>query len=243
MIEAADYVISPWANVKDDPRRPEYLARIPCPKCSKRRFFIKRKWVCGSCEERKRREIEDGSRDRWIEACLVKFAEKKAKRLEQRVQNHMRLLSLWETHGEHLLSLLHTNTDTTALDCWVWTGSHSKNGYGHLFFKSEKLPAHRLSYLIHNGEIEGHLEVHHSCDSPFCVNPAHLTQGDTIRNIRDSMSRKRICHRDFIGRRWIPTREQVVEIKILQKLGIAAKVLSQKYGVSLELLEKIVEEP
>ena len=75
-------------------------------------------------------------------------------------------------------------------DCWLWTGSLSKKGYGRLAGKY----AHRLVWESLVGPLNGsHLD--HRCLNKPCVNPDHLEpvtprenwrrgQAPTARNLR-----------------------------------------------------------
>lgn len=71
--------------------------------------------------------------------------------------------------------------------CWLWQGKTDKDGYGTLKDGPKLLRAHRISYEIHKGEIpEGHL-IRHSCHTPGCVNPRHLSTGTHIDNAMDKV--------------------------------------------------------
>lgn len=77
-------------------------------------------------------------------------------------------------------------------ECWLWTGSLTNSGgYGQLSRSRAEGPvrANRVSYEMHIGPIPDGLSVLHRCDTPACVNPAHLFLGTTRDNARD-MSRK-----------------------------------------------------
>lgn len=76
-------------------------------------------------------------------------------------------------------------------DCWLWTGTLRKCGYGQIGFNGKVYRAHRVSYDIHNGEIPKGLIVCHTCDNPPCVNPAHLYAGTPMDNTTDMMLRGR----------------------------------------------------
>jgi hypothetical protein len=73
--------------------------------------------------------------------------------------------------------------------CWEWAGAISSNGYGAILWNSKLLGPHRVSWILHYGDIPSGLIVCHTCDNRSCVNPAHLWLGTTRDNAID-MSRK-----------------------------------------------------
>jgi hypothetical protein len=54
--------------------------------------------------------------------------------------------------------------------CWIWTGAMRNHGYGAI---GDNL-AHREFYQHYIGLIPDGMHLHHRCDTPLCVNPAHL---------------------------------------------------------------------
>ena len=58
--------------------------------------------------------------------------------------------------------------------CWLWTARKFDNGYGQFQVGNLPVQAHRVSYIMHNGNIPSGLVVHHECRVKWCVNPAHL---------------------------------------------------------------------
>ncbi len=78
--------------------------------------------------------------------------------------------------------------------CWLWAGAKSSKGYGLIGEggrNGRDLLAHRVSYQLQVGEIPDGLSILHSCDTPLCVNPAHLRCGTTQENIAEAYEKKR----------------------------------------------------
>lgn len=85
--------------------------------------------------------------------------------------------------------------------CWVWVGGTYRNGYGQATWQSGKISAHRLSWILHRGQIPVGMFVCHHCDNPPCVNPAHLFLGDAETNGRDMADKGRA---GITGQKCIP---------------------------------------
>lgn len=62
-----------------------------------------------------------------------------------------------------------------ATGCWSWKGGVRGDGRGRLTRDGQPMYAYRWVYERHVGPIPEGWHLHHSCENPNCVNPAHLT--------------------------------------------------------------------
>lgn len=89
-------------------------------------------------------------------------------------------------------SYLPANRDPSK--CWIWEGGKGGDGYGRFWAKGKNLAAHKAAVIRAGGEIPPGKLVTHSCDTPMCVNPAHLIVTTHARNMQDMVARKRHAH-------------------------------------------------
>lgn len=75
--------------------------------------------------------------------------------------------------------------------CWLWTGFTNAGGYGRTRALGRKMLSHRLSWVLHFGEIPNGKCVLHKCDTAACVNPAHLFLGSKADNNADKVAKGR----------------------------------------------------
>lgn len=121
---------------------------------------------------------------------------------------------------------LRSKSTISVTGCWLWIGSKTKLGYARAHFPRLNIAyAHRLSWIVHNGEIPPGMCVCHKCDNPACVNPAHLFLGTMADNMHD---------RDAKGRntkgRKIPAMRRSNSIGYGRKLSIEqAQEIREKY--------------
>jgi hypothetical protein len=126
-------------------------------------------------------------------------------------------------------------------DCWRWTGVFGTNKYGQFGIGYSKYQAHRVSYILHKGDIPEGLEVCHLCvKHRWCVNPDHLIvdthganmkmmieQGQSTKGSKNPMSKL--------------TEEEINDIKNKSKM-ISARQLAKEYNVAHTTILNIINQ-
>jgi hypothetical protein len=129
--------------------------------------------------------------------------------------------------------------------CWLWRDSgRNNNEYGTAKHDGKWANASRTSWIVHNGPIpigpSGRtLYVCHKCDTPPCVNPAHLFLGTQADNMADMRAKGRVGLPYTAKRRTMPYVSQkslidpgVTRIRALAKAaGIEPVVLGRQVGL------------
>jgi hypothetical protein len=73
-------------------------------------------------------------------------------------------------------------------DCWEWTGTKERMGYGQMRYQRRMAMAHRVAYMLFVGPIPEGMELDHLCRNRGCVNPDHLEPVDHRTNILRGVS-------------------------------------------------------
>jgi len=76
------------------------------------------------------------------------------------------------------------------IDCAEWGAGRFSTGYGQFWLRGANVGAHRIAWVIANGQIPDGMCVLHHCDNRRCVNVGHLFLGTVKDNISD-MDKKR----------------------------------------------------
>lgn len=122
--------------------------------------------------------------------------------------------------------------------CWIWLRGKTRDGYGVLGDgRGKQLRAHRASYEVFVGPVADGLLVCHRCDTPLCINPAHLFTGSPQENMSDMVAKGR-------KPKTIPKKQKVSDaeretIKTLRRQGATLKELASQYGVSFQTISAI----
>lgn len=124
--------------------------------------------------------------------------------------------------------------------CWEWTGSHDKDGYGQFSYTTGKQRATRIMWVFIYGEIPDGLFVLHKCDNPKCVRPDHLWLGTNIDNMRDRSQKGRQC-RGEKQRNAKLTETQIIDIRRRYAVGnVSYNVLSAEYHINKTTISQII---
>lgn len=124
-------------------------------------------------------------------------------------------------------------------ECWEWTGYIEPGGYGVFGFRGKLYKAHRVSYEIHNGQLDRGLQACHHCDNRRCVNPRDLFAGTNADNVADMIAKGRLAVGEASGLAKLTT-EDVIEIKMELAFGrVTNALLAERYGVSRESISSI----
>lgn len=116
--------------------------------------------------------------------------------------------------------------------CWNWTAATRSTGYGCMKVNGRLISAHRLSFVLHFGEVPEGQIVCHRCDNRLCVRPDHLFAGTPHANVADM---------DAKGRRMQPrgeksgsaklTEADIVQFFALRKSGHSNRRIAAMFGV------------
>lgn len=139
--------------------------------------------------------------------------------------------------------------------CWIWMRGLDKDGYGQASRRNKNIRSHRLSWLLYRGELKPGFVIMHSCDTPSCCNPYHLSQATQKENNEDKMLKKR--HRVASGNehylkrnptarsgdkssRAKITEAQALVIRERFTDGVMQKILAAEFGLTRSAISGIV---
>lgn len=119
--------------------------------------------------------------------------------------------------------------------CWLWTAAKHEHGYGLMRPDGQRngscARAHRVSAAIAGMDIAGK-KVRHTCDTPACVNPAHLLVGTQAENLQDMRDRNRAVLVGSTHPNSKLTETDVGQILWFLEKDIKHKLIAEAFGVS-----------
>jgi hypothetical protein len=143
------------------------------------------------------------------------------------------------------------NEDT---GCWNWTGPPTDNGYGMISGaiggkryvpKGGRMLAHRVSWIIHNGEIPPGDGAHgtvvmHTCDNRLCVNPKHLRLGTQADNVYDMIDKGRKVSGTPSGvKHWNAAIKNQADVDMICATEGRTKELAERFGVDVCTIKRL----
>lgn len=113
--------------------------------------------------------------------------------------------------------------------CWLWQRAVDGHGYGQAGENGKLKTIIRVVMEIVEGKSD--CLVRHSCDTPLCCNPEHLTYGTKSDNAIDTRDRLE----NMYGQRL--SRDQAFKIKY-EEAGTLREI-AERYGVCLTQIHNI----
>lgn len=124
--------------------------------------------------------------------------------------------------------------------CWDWKGYIARTGYAEIGRSKNfhEKNAHRISWMIHKGNIPEGMYICHKCDNPKCTNPDHLFIGTHQDNDKDRDEKGRNVKGEDVESSILKDQD-IKEIKTLLTQGKSCLEISRKYDVSHDAIKRI----
>lgn len=126
-------------------------------------------------------------------------------------------------------------------ECLTWTAAKRSTGYGCLKVHGRLVSTHRLSFVLHFGEIPDGKIICHKCDNRLCVRPEHLFAGTPRENVVD-MDAKGRCQR-VNGERHPSaklTEELVEQIWFYHFAAVSNRKIAEWMGIAPTSVDSII---
>jgi hypothetical protein len=122
-------------------------------------------------------------------------------------------------------------------ECWEWTGTRGKGGYGVVVIEGTQYRASRVTL----NEYDPSVQVLHTCDNPPCVNPVHLQRG-TIQENQYDKGRKGRAAKGVLNRGGGKLKEddvRAIRVLLASPENPTLNSIGRRFGVSGTLIAHI----
>jgi hypothetical protein len=124
-------------------------------------------------------------------------------------------------------------------ECWPWTGCTTSNGYGRASRDGgANVLAHRFAFELVFGPIPSGLLILHACDTPACVNPAHLRVGTQQENVLDCVLKGRSARGEKNGH----AKLTVADVRAIHRdldRHRPRRAIAESFGISTKTVSRI----
>lgn len=120
-------------------------------------------------------------------------------------------------------------TISTETGCWLLSRGQSIGiGYKSVRANGFTWYAHQLAYFMEHKQLPFGIVIRHSCDTPNCINPAHLLGGTHADNVHDKVSK----NRDQFGSKHYKAKLTEEDVRSIRKSTETYAELGRRYGIS-----------
>ena len=124
--------------------------------------------------------------------------------------------------------------------CWLFTGCVNNTGYCQIRHNGKTMLAHRVAYELITGE-EPNGVLLHTCDTPLCCNPEHLTVGTQRDNLQDMRNKGRGVNPPHVpGEKCGMSKLTDTKVEEIRSSDLTQRQLATIYGVSQPTIGKIL---
>jgi hypothetical protein len=123
--------------------------------------------------------------------------------------------------------------------CRLWTGWRLPQGYGEIQVRGRHKLAHRVAWELEHGPIPDGMCVCHRCDTPACINVAHLFIGTSADNTADKVAKGRHLHGEAVRRKL--TKQDALAILDALRAGESVAGTARRWGVGNTTVKSIAD--
>lgn len=122
--------------------------------------------------------------------------------------------------------------------CLIYTyGTSTRAGHVQVFYDGRRHFVHRVAYRLAYGPFPDGFSVLHSCDTPRCIEPAHLRLGTIADNNADMVRRGRlVVPRGSKSGMAVLTEAKAEQILLGLAHGETLKALGERFEVHLSTI-------